>query len=456
MAARFLSAAFFAGIAVVALAGTARANEEIAALVKKEMKAEADKKKEADIKDGVFKIKWKDGISGETPDKAFTFKLGGRIHLDTVFSEVDPDAIDGPAPGGVGDGFDGATYFRRLRLYLQGDVYKYADYKIQIDFADPTDPQIRDAYITLKNLKDCLGCWVPSIRAGHQYEPFGLESTSSSNNNSFIERSLTTNLHPERNIGLNFLDSFWRERATAQLGIFSTDSPDDDENGFGLWDEDDTDGGYAVTGRFTVIPFAKDQCRFLHVGAAASYRNPNEYRYRARPGLGRSERMIDTTTISDPDEILAWNAELALVWNSFWIAAEYTSVAVSDELRGDPTFTGYYVQAGWFLTGESKSYNWKGGTWAAQKTCCNWLDDNCCCKGAWELIARYDFLDLTDGTLRGGEMTNIAVGVNWYLSPWMRLMFNYVMSNTEERTSGGVTITDGDVNSFLMRWDIHF
>jgi phosphate-selective porin OprO/OprP len=376
--------------------------------------------------------------------------------LDTVFSDVDPDTLDGPAPGGVGDGFDGATYFRRARIYLQGDVTPYVDYKIQIDFADPTDPQFRDAYITLKNLKDCLGCWVPSIRAGHQYDPIGLETTSSSNNNAFIERSLTTNLHPERQIGLNFLDSFWKERATAQLGIFATNHPTDDEDGFGLWDEDEADGGYAVTGRFTVIPWAKDQCRFLHVGASGSYRNPNQYRYRARPGLGRGERMVDTTAFNDPDEIIVWNAELGLVWNSFWITGEYTNVDVSDDLRGDPSFTAWYVQAGCFLTGESKAYNWKGGVWAGNKPCCNFLDDECCCKGAWELIARYDTLDLNDGTIQGGEMTNITVGVNWYWNPWFRIMFNYVMSNTEDRASGGITIPDGDVNSFLMRWDIHF
>jgi phosphate-selective porin OprO/OprP len=331
------------------------------------------------------------------------------------------------------------------------------DYKIQIDFADPTDPQVRDAYITLKELKDCWGCWAPMIRAGHQYDPIGLETTSSSNHNSFIERSLTTALHPERQLGLNFLDSFWKERATAQLGVFSTDSPDDDENGFALWDEDDTDGGWAVTTRFTVVPWALDTCRFLHLGASASWRKPATIQYRARPGLGRGPRLVDTGSIGGIDHILEWNAELAFVWNSFHAAAEYTVVDLDDPVHGDPSFNAWYVQAGWFLTGEAKAYDFKKGVWGNTKPCCNWLDDNCCCKGGWELIARYDTLDLNDGTFTGaGEMTNMAVSVNWYLNANARIMINYVISNVKSRRSGSTVIDDADVSSLIIRWDVHF
>jgi phosphate-selective porin OprO and OprP len=458
MAARLVSTFLASTLAAFAFANTARADEtedKIKKLVKDEIKAQNDKKKEADTKDGVFKVKWKDGVYMETPDKQYTFKIGGRIHLDSAFTEAD-DGLEGAAPG-IGDDFDDATYFRRLRLYIQGDLTKHVDYKIQVDFADPSDPQIRDAYITIKELKDCWGCWVPQIRAGHQYDPIGLETTSSSNHNAFIERSLTTTLHPERAIGLNFLDSFWNEHATAQLGVFSTSKETDDVDGFALWDESDTDGGYAVTGRFTLVPWAADTCRFLHLGVSASYREGDEVRYRARPGLGRGPRVVDTGNLTEIEDHQIYNAELAFVWNSFHAAAEYTLVDISNPVRGDPQFTAWYVQAGWFITGEAKAYDFKRGGWGNNKPCCNFLSNNCCCSGAWELVARYDMLDLNDGTLNGGEMTNIAVGINWYLSPNARLMFNYVLSNTQDRNGpSGVVIDDADVNSFLMRWDVHF
>ncbi len=446
-------------LAAFAFAGAARADDggDVKKLVKDEIKAYMDKKKEEDTKDHVFKAKWKDGLSFETPDKKFTMKIGGRIHLDTVFTDAE-DVPQGPKPG-LADDFDNATYFRRARLYVSGDITPYVDYKLQLDFADPSDGKFRDAYITIKNLKDCIGCWAPSIRVGHQYEPIGLETQSSSNHNAFIERSLTTALHPERQMGLNFLDSFWKERATAQLGVFSTTADSDDDDGFALWDEDEADGGYAFSGRFTIVPWAQDTCRFLHVGVGASYRNPHEVRYRARPGLGRGPRTIDTLAITQAhalEEITLVNAELAFVYNSLHLSGEYTLANVSATGKGDPTFSAWYVQAGWFLTGESKAYNFKGGTWGNNKPCCNFLSNECCCWGAFELVARLDTIDLNDGTITGGEMTNIAAGLNWYLNPNTRVMFNVIFSNTENRSSDGIVLADADVTSFLMRWDVHF
>jgi phosphate-selective porin OprO and OprP len=424
-------------------------------MVQAEVEAAMKKKQEADAKDQVFRGRWNNGPYWQTADKEFSLRISARIHLDSVFTEAD-DGIEGPAPG-IGDDFDDATYFRRLRLGISGDLGKHVDYKFDVDFADPSDPGLRDGYITIKNLKDCWGCWWPSIRVGQQYEPIGLETNTSDNNTSFIERAAMVNLHPERSIGISFFDSFWKDRATAALGVFSTDA-DDDENGFALWDESEADGGWAVTARGTVIPWAKDTCHFLHLGASVSYRQPNQVQYRARPGLGRGPRVVDTGVISDVDGVFLWNAEIGLEWHAFHASAEYTSVTLQDSPTvGDPTFTAYYLGVGYFLTGEARGYDWKKGWWGGTKPCCNFLSNNCCCWGALEVAARYDFIDLNDGTLSGGEMSTIAVGVNWYLNAYARLMFNYVIANVQDRVGpGGVVISDADVNSFLMRWDVHF
>ena len=364
----------------VAMAGPARAedNAELRKLVQEEVKAANEKKKADDTKDQVMRVRWDNGPKMSTLDGQFALRIVGRIHLDTVFSQVDPDTLDGPAPAGVGDGFDSATYFRRVRLGVVVDLGKHVDSTIVVDFADPSDPQFRDAFITLKNLKECISCWMPNIRFGQQYEPVGLETVTSDNWNTFIERASMTNLHPERSIGLQLFDSFWKDRATASAGIYSTDA-DDDVDGFALWDEDDSDGGWAATGRFSAVPFAKDTCRFVHVGASASYRKPNEVRFRSRPGLGRGERVVDTMTITDLESYLLWNVELGISWGPFHAAGEYTSVSLDAPLLGDPTFTAWYGQVGWFLTGESRGYSWKQGLWGNPKVCCPWLSNNCCC-----------------------------------------------------------------------------
>ena len=34
--------------------------------------------------------------------------------------------------------------------------------------------------------------------------------------------------------------------------------------------------------------------------------------------------------------------------------------------------------------------------------------------GAWELVARYSDVDLSDGLIEGGDMSRTSVGVNWW------------------------------------------
>ncbi len=448
------------GVAVaLALAGTSAAHAgegpatdaEVRKLVQEEVKAILEKKKEEDAKAGVMKASWKDGLQLSTADKAFSMRIGGRVHLDTQL--VDDDELEPIA--GVGDVED-QTFFRRLRLYVAGDLTQHVDYRIQADFATPQNPVLRDAYITIKNLKQCLACWMPNVRVGQQWEPIGLETISGSNPAAMIEPSLTTTFHPQRQVGLNLLDSFWNERATTQLGVFSTDFADD-ADGIGVWDSEENDGGYAITGRFTLVPWAKDTCRFLHVGASASYRTTDEIRFRARPGLSKGPFTADTGVLGslDDDSLWIWNGELALVWRSFHASAEATLVEVDETALGSPSFSAWYLQAGWFITGETRGYNWKNGTWAITKPCCSFLDNSCCCLGAFELVARYDTLDLNDGTVQGGELSNITVGLNWHLNAHARIMLDVIFSKAEDRTVGA-TIDEADATAFLMRWDVHF
>ena len=76
--------------------------------------------------------------------------------------------------------------------------------------------------------------------------------------------------------------------------------------------------------------------------------------------------------------------------------------------------------------------------------------------GAWELALRWSWLDLNDEDVRGGEETNYTLGVNWYLNPNYRLMFNYIYTDVEDR--GGVEdgFQDGSANIFAMRFQVDF
>jgi phosphate-selective porin OprO/OprP len=108
---------------------------------------------------------------------------------------------------------------------------------------------------------------------------------------------------------------------------------------------------------------------------------------------------------------------------------------------GDPTLRGAYVQAGWFLTGESRSFS--GGTFGRTKPKANYGAG----KGAWEVALRYSTVDLGDAGVAGGEQSDVTAALNWYLNPVARLMLNYVRADVEDV---------GEADVFLARWAIDF
>ena len=108
---------------------------------------------------------------------------------------------------------------------------------------------------------------------------------------------------------------------------------------------------------------------------------------------------------------------------------------------GDLAFDGYYAFVSWFLTGESRPY--KGATFG-RVTPKNK-------RGAWEIAARYQAIDLTDGNITGGEQETITLGVNFYVNKYLRFMFNY--SSVE--VTGGVN-GDEEPSAFMLRAAIDF
>jgi phosphate-selective porin OprO/OprP len=125
-------------------------------------------------------------------------------------------------------------------------------------------------------------------------------------------------------------------------------------------------------------------------------------------------------------------------------------------------YRGWYAQASYFITGEHRPYDQKTGTFSAVAPRENLYDKK---KGwgtgAWEVVLRYDKLDLDDDRVDGGEMDDITVGLNWYLNKNAKVMMNYI--NTDIDRNLGTIYTDrkeefdddeGDVDAFLTRFQI--
>ncbi|HSW71445.1 MAG TPA: porin, partial [Gammaproteobacteria bacterium] len=84
-------------------------------------------------------------------------------------------------------------------------------------------------------------------------------------------------------------------------------------------------------------------------------------------------------------------------------------------------FQGWYFQGSWLLTGESREYTMADGTFSTIKPTH--------CYGAWELAARYAYVNLTDGDIYGGSQHTLTLGVNCFYNEHVRFSVNYVRSN---------------------------
>jgi phosphate-selective porin OprO/OprP len=190
--------------------------------------------------------------------------------------------------------------------------------------------------------------------------------------------------------------------------------------------------------------YADDGASLVHVGASYSSRDTTDdtQRYRSRPEAHLFDRFVDTDDFaSDHAELVG--LEAAWVAGPLSLQGEYIFANADASSTGN--FDGYYAQISYFLTGEHRKYKPSSGAFSRVKPKKNWGWNKG--PGAWEVAVRYSSVDLDDSSVSGGELDDVTVGLNWYLNPNTRLMWNYVHADKE-----GV----GDADIFLARLQIDF
>ncbi len=73
--------------------------------------------------------------------------------------------------------------------------------------------------------------------------------------------------------------------------------------------------------------------------------------------------------------------------------------------------------------------------------------------GAWELAARYSYIDLNDNPINGGRLGTITGGINWYLNPNTKFQFNYVHAMVAHP---GVGNGNGRADAIVVRAQVDF
>lgn len=392
-------------------------------MVQEITRAEVNKTAEKVVQEKIEMAK-KDLVTQGAAKSGNSIRVGGRIQVDAATYREDKSRHN-----------DG-TEIRRARLFAEGDLGDAWGYKLQYDFTASGIDGIQDAYLDYKGFENF------KIRTGHFKEPFSLQNMTSSKYVLFTERGLPHIFAEGRNLGVQL--SSGGENWTAAAGLFG-----DGRDGA----SSDNDEGFGTSGRVTYAPLF-EKTHALHLGASASFRatgSTDTLRLRERPESHLTDtRTVDTGTF-DADSYARFVGEAAYIRGPFHLQSEYYHTTVDREISSneDLTFSGFYVEGGWFLTGESMNYKASKGSFS-RITPKGVVGKNGI--GAWQLALRYSSLDLTDEDITGGEEDNFTVGLNWYATPNIRFAANYV--NVLDVDGGP---RDGDEpESFQIRTQVEF
>jgi phosphate-selective porin OprO and OprP len=324
-------------------------------------------------------------------------RIGGRLQVDAAVYDED-----------VARHNDG-TEIRRARLYALGDLGNDWAYMLQYDFTGSGVNGIGEAWLAYKGLD------LFDIQVGHFKEPFS--NRVSSKHFLFLERGLPDVVFDKgRNLGIGLTRS--GKNWSISGGLFG-EGPDGAS--------DDNDEGYGASSRVTYAPlFEKTHVWFM--GASAAYRSTGSddlLRLRARPDSHVTNTHLVDTGDFDVDSYNRFNAEMGYVYGPFHLEGEYyyTSLERDNAANPDLDFSGFFVQGGWFLTGESMSFDPVISRFGRLSPNAAVGDGGI---GAWQVALRFSSLDLTDEDIFGGEQENFTVGLNWYPTANIRFMANYV------------------------------
>lgn len=293
-------------------------------------------------------------------------------------------------------------------------------------------PDVKDAYLSMNDIPG-----IGRVRIGNFFVPFSLEQVTNDTNNIFNERSIPTQavFAVDREIGVAVYNKTESESVSWAIGIFLEDINDTVKTRL------DANQGYRLAGRLVWVPYYDEasQGRYLvHTGLGFLHTHTHNdiARFRARPQIQRGPVLIDSGPL-EAGSYTTGGAEFAVVWGPVTLQSE-AFVSQVNLLAGPAAHVGgAYAHISYFLTGENRQYErfgQHGAQFGRNVPAVNfYANRQGRGPGAWELKARWSYLDLTD--LQAGQYNDLSTGFNWYWSDRTRIMCDWIRPMTDSPCS---------------------
>jgi phosphate-selective porin OprO/OprP len=399
-----------------------------------------------------------------SPDGAFKFALRSVVQFDAANYSISPTRADNDLGSGAN--------FRRARLGVDGTAFKDWNYALWAEFGGSGGESavLNQAYLEYAGFKPFGSDVDFRIRGGAWATPAGLEDATSNTEGLFLERAAVAELVR----GLAAGDG------RTGAGVFASGQH---WYGSAVWTgktvgapstaEFDQQSGYILRAAFNPL---HGQDYDVHLGgsvqgilsAADTTAGPvrtRTIRLRERPEVRvDGNRLVDTGALNAGGET-SYGLEGGASYKNFYAAGEWFKIDVNRSPTFNPSFSGWYAQGAYTLTGERHVWSPANGGFRGVKP-----DHPFGGKdgglGAWEIAARYSVLDLNDhdgvagaatpaGGVRGGEQKITTVGLNWYPNSVLRFLLDYQWAKVDRLNAAGADIGE-DVNVVSFRSQVAF
>ena len=422
-------------------------------------------KRVADLEKALKKMDDKAKVDKAAAAQIPSVKVSGRVQWDT-----DTFGQNATSRTTAGDALNGSE-FRRLYLGASGAMFDIIDYKAEVDLV-PSHVSWKDVYLQMHDLPV-----MQNVRVGHFYTHFGLETETSDLNMVFTERCFIDAIGGigSRHSGIMTFGNAFDERSWWGIGAFATQKNENPPT-IPVSNFDD-DSATAIYGRTTFLPWYDEATNGRGLweigisgesGAIPSLLSTapagtTRYSLSAKPEADLAPSVVFTGDMPDANYVNAFNAETAFVYGPLSVQAEYEWINVQRTSHANPTFNGGYIFVSYFLTGENRVFNRKSATFGRIVPFGNFFrvrtEDGFIemGKGAWELGYRCSYLDLNDAGVYGGIVVDHTVGLNWYLNPYTKVMFDLIHSDARDMVKSGMLYTDTSaMNAFVTRVQFDF
>lgn len=381
-------------------------------------------------------------------DGATSLRLRGLVQGDYRWYDAASDPND-------------TFILRRARLILEGKFNNLFSYVIQPELAGTI--QILDANVN--------AAFSPAfnVRVGKFKTPVGLEQLQSDSVAFFNERSVATNLTPNRDVGVQFHGDILVKTLNYTVALLNG-VPDAGNNTTG---SADFDSDKTVAVRLFATPFANDKesaLKGLGVGLAArvgDYATASGRTSGYRTDGQQTFFAYDSSVVAN-GQGFTWSPQAYFYGGPLGILAEYVGSAIEVQRGALPvrevTNHGYNLSFGYVLTGEDSTYRGVTPKTAFNPTAGTW--------GAFEIVARVAGVDIDDTVFAGTaaerlanpntaatKLTAYGLGLNWHLSRSVRTNFDFFRNDFDlapgATPAANALITDAET-AFITRVQVSF